>query len=135
MLHLWKTRERVEVWHGNLENLGLWHSPHDKFQRIPHSTWIRQFCFLKIKKYHCINTELIFECACAKTARKSWDLLNRSCWVTLQIHTWRTSPRMEVPLLCTWIFTEADYFPFFSFFRLLICYLYLSMDQWRLYSI
>ena len=31
-------------------------------------------------------------------ARKSSDLLHRSCWVALEIHTLRTSPRMEVPL-------------------------------------
>ena len=34
----------------------------------------------------------------AKTARKSWYLLHRSCWVALEIHILRTSPRMEVPL-------------------------------------
>ena len=42
---------------------------------------------------------MIFECARAKTARKSWDLLHRSCWVTFEISTLRTSPRMKVPLL------------------------------------
>ena len=42
---------------------------------------------------------LIFECARAKMARKSWDLLHRSCWVALEIHTWRTSLWMEIPLL------------------------------------
>ena len=36
---------------------------------------------------------MIFECATAKMAGKSWDLLHRSCWVTLL----RTSPRMEIP--------------------------------------
>ena len=41
---------------------------------------------------------MIFECARAKTARKSCHLLVRGCWVTPQISTWRTSPRMEVPL-------------------------------------
>ena len=41
---------------------------------------------------------MIFECARAKMARKSWDLLHRSCWVTLEISTLRTSPRMEIPL-------------------------------------
>ena len=46
---------------------------------------------------------LIFECARAKTARKSWDLLHRSCWVALEIHTLRTSPRMEVPLDYSWL--------------------------------
>ena len=38
---------------------------------------------------------LIFECARAKRARKSWDLLHRSCWVTLEIHSLRTSPRIK----------------------------------------
>ena len=28
----------------------------------------------------------------AKTARKSWNLYHRSCWVALAIHLWRTSP-------------------------------------------
>ena len=27
-----------------------------------------------------------------------FDIVHRSCWVTPQIHTWHTSPRMEVPL-------------------------------------
>ena len=35
----------------------------------------------------------------AKKARKSWDLLHRSCWVGPRISTLRTSPRMEVPLV------------------------------------
>ena len=35
----------------------------------------------------------------AKLARKSWDLLHRSCWVSLEISILRTSPRMEVPLV------------------------------------
>ena len=48
-----------------------------------------------IKKY---AIWLILECAWAKMARKSWDLLHRSCWAALEIHTLRTSPRMEVPL-------------------------------------
>ena len=48
---------------------------------------------------------LIFECARAKTARKPWDLLHRSCWVTPQIHTWRTSPRMEVRQIQWYILT------------------------------
>ena len=39
---------------------------------------------------------MIIECARAKTARKSWDLLLRSCWVTLEISTWRISPRMAI---------------------------------------
>ena len=30
--------------------------------------------------------------------RKSWDLLHRSCWVALKIHTLHTSPRIEIPL-------------------------------------
>ena len=40
---------------------------------------------------------MIFECARAKMARKWWDLLHRSCWVTLE--TLHTSPGMEVPLI------------------------------------
>ena len=44
---------------------------------------------------------LIFKCSGAKKAYKSWNLLDRSCWVTPQIHIWRTSPRMEAPL-CSW---------------------------------
>ena len=40
-----------------------------------------------------------------KMARKSWDLLHRSCWVTPQIHTWRTSPRMEVRQIQWYILT------------------------------
>ena len=36
-------------------------------------------------------------------AKKSWDLLHRSCWVTLQISTWRTSPWMEVTLALTYV--------------------------------
>ena len=39
--------------------------------------------------------------------RKSWDLLHRSCWVTLEIHTLRTSPRMEVPLTKTYFYLES----------------------------
>ena len=53
----------------------------------------REFLTLSSKNY---AFWLIFECARAKTARKSWDLLQRSCWVTLKISTLRTSPRMEV---------------------------------------
>ena len=44
---------------------------------------------------------MIFECARAKTAGKSWNSLHRSCWVGPEISTLRTSPRMEVPLLET----------------------------------
>ena len=44
---------------------------------------------------------MIFECA--KTTRKSWDLLHRSCWVAPEISTLRTSPRMEVPLVVYYI--------------------------------
>ena len=41
----------------------------------------------------------MFECARAKMARKSRDLLHRSCWVALEIHLWRTSPKgIEIPL-------------------------------------
>ena len=32
----------------------------------------------------------MFECARAKTARKSWDLLHRIYWVTPEIYIWRT---------------------------------------------
>ena len=42
---------------------------------------------------------LIFECARAKTFRKSWDLIHKSYWVTPQIYTLRTSPRMEITLV------------------------------------
>ena len=35
-------------------------------------------------------------------ARKSWDLPHRSCWVALEISTLRTSPRIEVPLVCAY---------------------------------
>ncbi len=56
----------------------------------------RSFLTLSSKNY---AIWLIFECARAKTARKSWDLLHRSCWVTPQMATWHTSPRMEVPLV------------------------------------
>ena len=37
-------------------------------------------------------------------ARKSWYLLHRSCWVTLEISTLLTSPRMEIPL--AWMSTD-----------------------------
>ena len=36
-------------------------------------------------------TWLIFDCARAKTARKSWDLLHMIYWVTPEIYIWRTS--------------------------------------------
>ena len=52
---------------------------------------------------------LIFECARGKMARKSLYLLNRSCWVTLEISTLRTSPRMEVPL--GWTNHQTWFFP------------------------
>ena len=38
---------------------------------------------------------LILECARAKTARKSWDLLHRSCWLTPQMATLHTSLRFH----------------------------------------
>ena len=50
---------------------------------------------------------LIFECARSKTARKSWDLPFRCCWVALEISTLRTSPRMEVPLDRTYLLTNC----------------------------
>ena len=37
----------------------------------------------------------INKCTREKMARKSWDLLHRSCWAP-QIHTWRTSSRVEI---------------------------------------
>ena len=60
----------------------------------------RRFLTLSFKNY---AIWLSFACARAKTARKSRDLLHRSCWVTLEIYTWHTSPRMEVPLDLTYI--------------------------------
>ena len=52
----------------------------------------RWFLTLSSKNY---DIWLIFECAWAKTAWKSWDLLHRTYWITPQIYIWRTSPRME----------------------------------------
>ena len=65
----------------------------------------RWFLTLSSKNY---AIWLIFECARAKPARKSWDLLHRSCWVTLEIHTLRTSPRMEVPTLPSYFWGPAQ---------------------------
>jgi hypothetical protein len=44
---------------------------------------------ISCKKY---TIWLIFECARAKTARKSWDLLHRIYWVIPEIYIRRTSP-------------------------------------------
>ena len=55
----------------------------------------RWFLTLSFKNY---AIWLIFECARAKTAQKSWDLPFRSCWVAPEISTLHTSTRMEVPL-------------------------------------
>ena len=35
--------------------------------------------------------------------QKRLDLLHRSCWVTLEVSTLRTSPRMEVPLVVAYL--------------------------------
>ena len=48
---------------------------------------------------------LIFECARGKTARKSWDLLHRSCCVAPGISILLKYPRMELPL--PWIYFAA----------------------------
>ena len=66
-------------------------------------SWIFQGLDKKFRSFLTLSSKnyaiwLSFECARAKTAGKSSDLLHRSCWVALEIHTLRTSPRMEVPL-------------------------------------
>ena len=52
---------------------------------------------------------LIFKCSGAKKAYKSWNLLDRSCWVTPQIHIWRTSFRLEVSLYSWWCIHKRKY--------------------------
>ena len=59
------------------------------------------FCNPRLSSHGITSISLIFECARAKMARKSWYLLHRSCWVGPGIETLRTSPRMEVPLNTT----------------------------------